>query len=265
MAGRTNREILTGGKKYTQKQSKKHGVDEVVFDKDSRQEYLTGFHKRKLQRKKQAQEFHQEQERLARIEERRKTREERKKDFDERLEKFNESMKEINQYVDGEGEEEEEEDEGEEEDDKDLDEKDSKDSNDSNSNSESDDEWNGFNESQKGILHHKQIYQPQSDEETVVTVESVDNPLVANINDISMQARAKANNVDLSRSHEVLDDSIKRAQDYATNMNTGIAKEKARDRVRKKKFRYLTKTERSNNLKKERVKKAKHRAKRMGE
>lgn len=257
MAGRTNREILTGGKKYTQKQSKKHGVDEVVFDKDSRQEYLTGFHKRKLQRKKQAQEFHQEQERLARIEERRKTREERKKDFDERLEKFNESMKEINQYVDGEGED--VDDEGD-EDDKDLDEKDSN----SNSN-DSDDEWNGFDESQKGILHHKHIYQPQPDEETVVTVESVDNPLVANINDISMQARAKANNVDLSRSHEVLDDSIKRAQDYATNMNTGIAKEKARDRVRKKKFRYLTKTERSNNLKKERVKKAKHRAKRMGE
>lgn len=70
--GRTNREILTGGKKYAQKQAKKYGVDEVVFDKDSRQEYLTGFHKRKLQRQKKAQDYNKEQDRLARIEERKK-------------------------------------------------------------------------------------------------------------------------------------------------------------------------------------------------
>lgn len=30
-------------------------VEEVTFDNDSRQEYLTGFHKRKLQRAKHAQ------------------------------------------------------------------------------------------------------------------------------------------------------------------------------------------------------------------
>ncbi len=38
MAGpRQNREILTGGKKFAQRNAKKHVVEEVVFDKDSRQ------------------------------------------------------------------------------------------------------------------------------------------------------------------------------------------------------------------------------------
>ena len=42
-------------------QSKKrkvvHAVDEVSFDNDARAEYLTGFHKRKVQRQKHAQEI----------------------------------------------------------------------------------------------------------------------------------------------------------------------------------------------------------------
>lgn len=33
-----------------------HAVEEINFDTDARQEYLTGFHKRKLQRIKRAQE-----------------------------------------------------------------------------------------------------------------------------------------------------------------------------------------------------------------
>lgn len=43
MAGkRSNREILTGGKKYAAKQGKKFRVEEVVFDKSSR-EYVIYF------------------------------------------------------------------------------------------------------------------------------------------------------------------------------------------------------------------------------
>lgn len=34
---RTNREILTGGKKYANSKGKKHLVEEVVFDKGSRE------------------------------------------------------------------------------------------------------------------------------------------------------------------------------------------------------------------------------------
>lgn len=51
-----------------------HTVEEVTFDKDARAEYLTGFHKRKLARKKQAQEINEEKERLARIEMRKQVR-----------------------------------------------------------------------------------------------------------------------------------------------------------------------------------------------
>ncbi|KAM9918356.1 hypothetical protein OXX80_012988, partial [Metschnikowia pulcherrima] len=47
---RSNRDILTGGSKYRNKQAKKYGVEEVVFDKNSRHDFLTGFHKRKVER-----------------------------------------------------------------------------------------------------------------------------------------------------------------------------------------------------------------------
>nr|7NAF_5 Chain 5, Ribosomal RNA-processing protein 17 [Saccharomyces cerevisiae BY4741] len=82
-----NRQILTRGK-----QSKKFGTDEVTFDKDSRLDYLTGFHKRKLQRQKKAQEFIKEQERLRKIEERQKIRQERKEVMEEQLKTFKESL-----------------------------------------------------------------------------------------------------------------------------------------------------------------------------
>ena len=47
-------------------------VDEITFDTAARQEYLTGFHKRKLQRSKHAQEVAEKKARTERIEQRRK-------------------------------------------------------------------------------------------------------------------------------------------------------------------------------------------------
>lgn len=49
-------------------------VEEVTFDLNARQDYLTGFHKRKLQRAKYAQEKAAERARLDRIEARKKVR-----------------------------------------------------------------------------------------------------------------------------------------------------------------------------------------------
>jgi ribosomal RNA-processing protein 17 len=49
-------------------------VEEIKFDTAARQEYLTGFHRRKLQRAKHAQEAAEKKARLERIEERRKVR-----------------------------------------------------------------------------------------------------------------------------------------------------------------------------------------------
>lgn len=254
---RSNREILTGGKKYAQKQAKKFGVDEVVFDKDSRHEYLTGFHKRKLQRQKKAQEYNKEQERLARIEERKKIREEKKKDIETQLQKFNDTVKEITQFDDSEDDDSQDEDkEGE------------------------NGSWDGFGDDDsaqdqdesskpkidlpKGILQHKEVYKvdenqllPDSnaiiDDETTVTVESMENPAAPNAEILNLEAIAKANNVDLQKSDKVLDNSIKRAKNYA--VLCGVTKPSSKEKVKKKKFRYLSKAERRENTRKEKSKK----------
>lgn len=49
-------------------------TEEVVFDPSARQEYLTGFHKRKVQRTKAAQEAAAERARQERIDDRKKVR-----------------------------------------------------------------------------------------------------------------------------------------------------------------------------------------------
>lgn len=259
--GRTNREILTGGKKYAQKQAKKYGVDEVVFDKDSRQEYLTGFHKRKLQRQKKAQDYNKEQDRLARIEERKKMRDEKKKDIEIQLKRFNETVKDITHFNDSDDEA----------NNKDHDESDGNwagfgDDNDSDQNSDENSTSSANNKHNlpKGILQHTEVYKvdedqllPESnaiiDDETTVTVESIDNPAVTNAQQADLDAIAKANNVNLKKSDEILDESIKRAKNYA--VLCGVTKPSSKDKVKKKKFRYLTKAERRENTRKEKSKK----------
>lgn len=49
-------------------------IEEIKFDPAARQEYLTGFHKRKLQRAKDAQEAAEKKARLDKVEQRRKVR-----------------------------------------------------------------------------------------------------------------------------------------------------------------------------------------------
>ncbi|EMG45602.1 hypothetical protein G210_4207 [Candida maltosa Xu316] len=244
MVVKKNRDILTGGKKYIQQKAKKHLVEEVVFDKESRKEYLTGFHKRKLQRQKKAQEYHKEQERLNRIEERKQLRDERKRDLENQMEQFQKTAKEIaaiNNDLQPEVE----------------------------SESGSDNEWTGFGEGEeedgeekeengdkpiKGILHHTEVYKQDPnisnnggviiDDETTVTIESLDNPHEVDIKEI-----AQKNNVNLDKSEQILEKSIQRAKNYA--VLCGVSKPEPK---KKKKFRYLTKGERKENVRKERTK-----------
>lgn len=256
MGPRTNREILTGGKKYHQKQVKKFGVDEVVFDRESRQEYLTGFHKRKLERKKKAQEYNKEQDRLAKISERKQLRDERQKTFEEQLKQVNEVKSFI---VDSDLE------------DDDDEKKASKKSEEKNEDSE----WAGFGDHSqdasessdedtpvKGILLRKTVYKiddPETmgdaivDDETTVTVETLENPRDAFLAETSLDAIAKANNVNLNKLEEILEKLITRAKNYA--VVCGVSKPK----TKKKKFRYLTKSERYANNTKARLNKAKSR------
>lgn len=51
-----------------------HAIEEITFDPKARTEYLTGFHKRKQERKKRAQEIAEKKAREMRIEMRRQVR-----------------------------------------------------------------------------------------------------------------------------------------------------------------------------------------------
>jgi len=54
--------------------SKKDRPEEVTFDFDKREEYLTGFHKRKVERQKQAETIAKQKEREERIQHRKEVR-----------------------------------------------------------------------------------------------------------------------------------------------------------------------------------------------
>lgn len=195
-----------------------------------------------MERQKKAQEFHKEQDRLAKIEERKKAKLEKQKEMAAQLEKFQKSMKELSgQYETSDEEDDEDEDE-----DKKIDVE------------EEYEEWDGFQEGEedqnesksKGIL--KRIYAANiggSDEDgTEVTIEDVE--FNNNLEEI-----AKLNYVNLQKSQKILEESIDRAKKYA--VIAGAAPKKSIQK--KKKFRYLTKSERRANNRKAIDKKKKSR------
>ncbi|KAI5862824.1 nucleolar protein 12-domain-containing protein [Durotheca rogersii] len=81
-----------------------HSVDEITFDDGARVDYLTGFHKRKLQRTKNAQEQAARRARQEKIEFRKQLREDRKREVEEHVQSVNAMLKQAEQagYVGGE-------------------------------------------------------------------------------------------------------------------------------------------------------------------
>ncbi|ETR97906.1 hypothetical protein M419DRAFT_48402, partial [Trichoderma reesei RUT C-30] len=73
---------------------RKYGVEQVSFDFDARHEYLTGFHKRKQQRIKQAQEEAAKRAREERLRTRAQIREERKREVEQHVEHVNKLLRE---------------------------------------------------------------------------------------------------------------------------------------------------------------------------
>ncbi|KAF2752827.1 hypothetical protein EJ05DRAFT_446134 [Pseudovirgaria hyperparasitica] len=71
-------------------------VDEVSFDFAAREDYLTGFHKRKQARIKHAQELAIEKERLEKIAERAKLRKQRKEDLEKHVDEVNTALRKVN-------------------------------------------------------------------------------------------------------------------------------------------------------------------------
>lgn len=278
--GRPNRELLSGGKRYKEAKKFKSRVDEVVFDKEKRKDYLTGFHKRKLERKKKAHEFLEEQARKDRLEERARIREERKLQVQKKLAEMKEAM-ELNPFLDkdqdessGEGTSSDNEDsrskksvgfeDGEEEEEVEE---------------EVEEEWSGIEENNAEDSHNafndlknnkttagilkKQIYQIDNDSAPVsgtseVVIESLDNP-----NTLDLNAVTKKMNVDLSKADDVLNNSITRAKKYARLMGMSDSPEEKEkiSKPKKKKFRYLSKTERKMKNMKEKQKSYKKRKK----
>ncbi|KAL2122315.1 hypothetical protein VTJ04DRAFT_2770 [Mycothermus thermophilus] len=71
-----------------------HAIEEITFDPKARTEYLTGFHKRKQERKKRAQEIAEKKAREMRIEMRRQIREERKQQVEEHVQAITKILRE---------------------------------------------------------------------------------------------------------------------------------------------------------------------------
>lgn len=282
--GKPNRELLSGGKRYKESKKLKHRVNEVIFDKEKRKDYLTGFHKRKVERKRKAQEYLEEQARKDRLEERARIREERKLQVQKKIAEMKEAM-ELNPFLDKEDSEKEEDDEDDDdEEDSEDNENEQDESHDSGKNNndvkfddEENDEWNGINDTssvneikekrnKSGILK-KQIYEIDNADAPVsgkseVIIETLDNP-----NSFNLESVTKIMNVDLSKADEVLNSSITRAKKYARLMGMGDPteeKEDAKNKIskpKKKKFRYLSKTERKMKNMKEKSKSLKRRKK----
>ncbi|KAK4177629.1 putative ribosomal RNA-processing protein [Triangularia setosa] len=76
------------------KRKVQHAVEEVTFDRTARTEYLTGFHKRKLERKKYAQQIAEQKAREERIETRKQIREERKQALEEHVQTIQQILRE---------------------------------------------------------------------------------------------------------------------------------------------------------------------------
>ncbi|GAM88792.1 hypothetical protein ANO11243_068260 [Dothideomycetidae sp. 11243] len=75
------------------KRRKVEPVAELTFDPAARQEYLSGFHKRKLQRIKHAQEVAQKREREEKVRDRKELREQRKRDLEQHVAEVNAILK----------------------------------------------------------------------------------------------------------------------------------------------------------------------------
>ncbi|KAI1636911.1 nucleolar protein 12-domain-containing protein [Biscogniauxia mediterranea] len=212
------------------KRKAQHGIEEIKFDDDARVDYLTGFHKRKVQRAKQAQEQAAKKARQDKIEFRRQLREDRKRQAEEHVQHVEAMLKEAQQagYIDGGDDDDGEGDSGDEA-----------------------GEWGGFQDepaTQEDMVDHEEEY---IDEEryTTVTVESVS---VSKDGLFSSRPDEEEGEEDLDGDGEA---RAKEARSTTTSTATaGRRNDQSRPPKKKKqKFRYETKLERQISQKKERA------------
>ncbi|TFB04684.1 Ribosomal RNA-processing protein 17 [Trichoderma ghanense] len=202
---------------------RKYGVEEVSFDFDARQEYLTGFHKRKQQRIKQAQEEAAKRAREERIRTRAQIRDERKREVEQHVEHVNKLLRESGAIEVDDAEEQ------------------------SGEEAEANDgEWDGFPDRPNlDIVDHEEEYIDE-DRYTTVTVESVS---------ISRDG--------LERPEKPKEKTEEEQEEVIKNAPQEQSKAPARPKKKKQKFRYESKIERQLTERRQKAKsKAKSRARR---
>ncbi|KAJ8125178.1 hypothetical protein O1611_g8462 [Lasiodiplodia mahajangana] len=190
------------------KRKRQHTVEEIKFDDEARAEYLTGFHKRKLQRAKHARDQAAERERQEKIETRKQLREDRKREVEEHVQQVNNALKQAAQagYIDS--------DEGE------------------SSNEDTVEEWGGFQDTpvQEDLINHEEEYIDE-DRFTTVTVESVN---------VSKDGLTSSR----PDQEESEDEQESVEQDTQAQPEKRVHKDRHATKKKKQKFRYETKLER---------------------
>ncbi|KAI9875444.1 MAG: hypothetical protein M1830_008469 [Pleopsidium flavum] len=189
-------------------------VEEITFDPSAREDYLTGFHKRKVQRIKHAQLEAAKKERQERIIERKRMREQRKAELEKHVETVNAMLREADGGIsDTSGEE---------------------------SGTEME-EWNGVAELPE--VDHEAEYIDE-DRYTTVTVEAMDLSREGLHRAIEEEERVTDVLGDENRSHKT-NGSAKEASDKARKSKRIWTKENPEGlKKKKKKFRYESKAER---------------------
>ncbi|CEJ94532.1 hypothetical protein VHEMI10056 [[Torrubiella] hemipterigena] len=192
-------------------------IEEISFDNDARHEFLTGFHKRKQQRIKHAQDIAAKRARQEKLDTRKQIRDDRKRELEEHVANVNRMLRESQAANSGDIEAAEDND---------------------------DEEWDGIaDEPNLDIIDHQEEYVDE-DRYTTVTVESVV---------ISRDGLAKPELVDEddTASTEVIEENADEREPSSRK------KDHDRPRKKKKQFRYESKFERSLTNAKQRVKKMK--------
>ncbi|KAK2065659.1 nucleolar protein 12 [Colletotrichum caudatum] len=192
-------------------------VEEVNFDFDARQDYLTGFHKRKLQRVKWAQEQAAKKAREEKIELRKQLKEERQREVEDHVKAVSAILEEA-QAANSDGDEE--------------------------INAEDFEEWDGIEEAPKeqtDVVDYEDEYIDE-DRYTTVKVEAIS---------VTRDGLEKLHNDSDEAEADSQDESkaAKRVDDKTTTTKA------RKEWPKKKKFRYETKLERSLGAKKAKAKK----------
>ncbi|KAJ5356510.1 Nucleolar protein 12 [Penicillium concentricum] len=199
-------------------------VEEVNFDDDSRHEYLTGFHKRKVQRAKHAQDNAMKRYKEEKRDARKKIREDRKKDFEQAMAEHKAVLKRMKEDAGDLGEM-----EGEKE----------------------EEDWEGFEEPPAVDYEAEYI---DEDKYTTVTVEEMD---------ASREGLLKAAKGEDEEGEEKKTYPVESTEDAKKKRKPRSAASEAA-RKKKRNFRYETKVERKQTMLKQRAVKSKRAKARKG-